>query len=447
MRYEDFKQLVISAAQTEGLTDYELYYNASESTNISTFRKEINEFSSSKEGGVCFRVLLNGQMGYASTEDLSEEEAKAIVRRAKESCAVLESAEEQFLGEAGGAYQSFEKKEYPLPETAALIQAALKGQELAYGADPRVTDGTSTMVMNMKDSVAIYNSRGLDLFRENSASLTYLRAVVKDGEEMNNSFEIKAGPIETWNQEKLVKGAVEKALAKLGAQVAPTGNVPVIFSPDAMASFLGTFSSAFSAEAAQKGLSPLAGKEGEKIAADCVTLVDDPFHPDALMPTSFDAEGMPTRKKNVIEKGVFTTLLHNLKTAKVAGVSTTGNASKRGYQGAVNVSPFSFVLAPGDLSEEELLAKAGDGVYINDVMGTHAGASPISGDFSLQSEGFMIEGGKKTYAVKAFTVAGNFYEMLKQIEAVGSNFRMDSFGSTSFGSPSVLVQGLSIAGK
>ena len=59
----------------------------------------------------------------------------------------------------------------------------------------------------------------------------------------------------------------------------------------------------------------------------------------------------------------------------------------------------------------------------------------------------MIEGGKKTYAVKAFTVAGNFYEMLKQIEAVGSNFRMDSFGSTSFGSPSVLVKGLSIAGK
>jgi len=447
MRYEDFKKLVIEAARAENLTDYELYYSSSESTSVSAFQREINKFSSSRDGGVCFRALINGQMGYASTEDLSEEEAKNIVLRAKENAAVLESAEEQFLGEAGGEYQSVEKKAYPLPETDAMIRAALKGQELAYAADPRVVDGTSTSVVKMTESVAIYNSRGLDLFHENSAALTYTMAVVKDGEEMNNSFEFKAGAPEDWKQEELARKAVVKAIAKLGAQVAPTGNVPVVFSPDAMASFLGTFSSAFSAEAAQKGLSPLAGKEGEKIASDCVTLVDDPFHPDALVIMPFDAEGMPTRTKNVIDKGTLTTLLHNLKTAKVAGVKTTGNASKQGYQGSVNVSPFSFVLAPGENSVEELLAKAGNGIYIHEVQGTHAGADPISGDFSLQSEGVMIEDGKKTYAVKDFTVAGNFYEMLKQVEAVGSDFKMDSFGSTSFGSPSVLVNGLSVAGK
>ena len=447
MRYEEFKNLVVQAAEKAGLTDYELYYSASESTEIETFRQEVDKFSSSAEGGVCFRALVNGQMGYASTEDLSAEEAEAIVARAQENAAVLESAEKQFLGEGGGQYETFEKKEYPLPETDALIKAALHGQELAYAVDPRVTDGTSTVVMRMKQSVAIFNSRGLDLSAENQASLCYIAAVVKDGEEMNDEYKIKAGPIDEWKQEELAEKAVKAALAKMGAKAAPTGSYPVVFAPDAMSALLMTFSPAFSAEAAQKGLSRLAGKEGTKIAAECVTLVDDPFHKDSLMPMPFDAEGMPTRRKNVIENGTLTTLLHNLKTAKVAGVPTTGNASKRGYAGSVQISPFSFVLAPGEMTEEELLAKAGNGVYIDTLNGTHAGADPISGDFSLQSLGFMIEDGKKTRPVKDFTVAGNFFDLLRHVEAVADNAEMESFGATNFGSPSVLVSGLSIAGE
>ena len=447
MRYEEFKNLVMQAAEKAGLTDYELYYSASESAEIETFRQEVDKFSSSAEGGVCFRALVNGQMGYASTEDLSEEEAEAVVARAQENAAVLESAEEQFLGEAGGKYEAYEKKEYPLPETDELIKAALHGQELAYAADPRVVDGTSTVVMRMKQSVAIFNSRGLDLAAENQASLCYIAAVVKDGEEMNDEYKIKAGPIGEWKQEELAEKAVKAALAKLGGKVAPTGAYPVVFAPDAMSALLMTFSPAFSAEAAQKGLSPLAGKEGTKIASDCVTLVDDPFHKDSLMPMPFDAEGTPTRKKNVIENGTLTTLLHNLKTAKVAGVPSTGNASKRGYAGSVQISPFSFVLAPGEMTEEELLAKAGNGVYIDTLNGTHAGADPISGDFSLQTLGFMIEDGKKTRPVKDFTVAGNFFDLLQHVEAAADNAEMESFGMTNFGSPSVLVSGLSIAGE
>jgi PmbA protein len=102
-------------------------------------------------------------------------------------------------------------------------------------------------------------------------------------------------------------------------------------------------------------------------------------------------------------------------------------------------------LAPGEMSEEELIAKAGNGVYINSLGGLHAGADPISGDFSLQSSGFMIREGKKCEYVKSFTVAGNFYEMLKNIVCVASNLEMP--GMSSFGSPSVLVDGLSVAGK
>ena len=449
MKYEEFKKLVIEAAEAEGLKDYELYYSSSEDTTVETFKHEVNNFSSSAEGGVCFRTLVGGQMGYASTEDLSAEEAAEIVKRAKANAAVLESAEEQFLGEAGGTYEKQERKPLELPTTEEMVKTALAGQDVAYAADPKVIDGTSSEVIRATQRIAIYNSRGLDLQQENNAVVFLSAPVVSDGKEMNNTYELHPGALKDLDLKEVVGKAVEAAVKKLGADVAPTGAYPVVFAPKAMASLLATFSSAFSAEAAQKGLSLLAGKEGQTIAAEKVTLTDDPFYEESLMPMPFDAEGMPTRKKNVIDKGVFTTLLHNLKTAAVAGVKTTGNASKQGYAGTVGISPFTLLLVPGEFTEEELLARAGNGVWIDSLQGMHAGANPISGDFSLQSAGFMIENGQKTKAVKAFTVAGNFYELLKNVEAIGNKAEMGGFGVgiTGFASPAVLVSGLTVAGK
>jgi len=129
----------------------------------------------------------------------------------------------------------------------------------------------------------------------------------------------------------------------------------------------------------------------------------------------------------------------------VAGKETTGNASKAGYASQVSTATYTFYLAPGEIDEEALLQQAGNGVYINSLGGLHAGADPISGDFSLQSAGFLIENGQKTTAVKSFTVAGNFYELLKNIQCVASNLEFPGMGT--IGSPSVLASGLSIAGK
>ena len=132
----------------------------------------------------------------------------------------------------------------------------------------------------------------------------------------------------------------------------------------------------------------------------------------------------------------------------MAGVKTTGNAAKAGYAAPVEVRPFTMYIAPGTMTEEELLQKAGNGVYINFLGGLHAGANPIPGDSSLQSAGFLIENGKKTTPVKSFTVAGNFYDLLKQITDVASNVEIPMpTGMTAFGAPSVLAANLSVAGK
>ncbi len=448
MDFNSFKSAVIAQAEAQGIAEYELYYQASEGTSVSAFKHEIDGFTSANSGGVCFRCIVGGKMGYASTQELSAAQAADIVRRAADNAASLESEEAVFLGEGGQTYEPLELKKTDLPDTAEMIKAALRGQDALYAADPAVIDGCSTRVMSEKSVVAIYNSKGLDLSYENSSAGLMMGAVVTDGKVMENSYERKMGNIGEIDFDELAGKAAEKAKAKLDATVAPTGVWPVVFAPDAMTSFLATFSSAFSSENAQKGLSRLAGKEGDVIAAPIVTLVDDPFYKDSPMPINFDDEGSPAKCKKVIENGVLNTLLYNLKTAAVAGKTTTGNASKSGYNAPVGISPFTMYIVPGDVSEEELLKMAGNGVYINSLGGTHAGANPISGDFSLQSAGFLIENGVKTAAVKSFTVAGNFFDMLKKITAIGNNIEEPSSrGTAGFASPSVLVENLSIAGK
>ena len=448
MDFKTFKNAVIARAEAMGIAEYELYYQAGSSTSVDTFMHQINEFTASESGGVCFRCIVGGKMGYASTEDLSAEQAKAVVQKAADSAGVLEAEEQVFLGEGGQVYEPLELTPYELPTTEELIATVLATQEKIYAADPMVIDGCQTQGIAQRSEMAIYNSKGLDLHYENNAAGLVVVGVVSDGKEMANDYQIKLGKLDTIDVDTMVKKAVDSAKIQLGGEPAPTGQYPVIFNPEAMSSLLGVFSSAFSSEAAQKGLSPYAKSEGEMVAASIVTLVDDPFHKENPEPINFDAEGSPTHKKNVIENGKLTTLLYNLKTAAVAGKKTTGNASKAGYDSGVAVRPFTMYLQGGEISEEELLQQAGEGVYITDLSGLHAGANAISGDFSLQSSGFMIRDGKKAEYVKSFTVAGNFYEMLKNIRILANNCTLPrAMGMTTFGSPSVLVDGLSVAGK
>ena len=447
MNFNEFKQAVIAKCAELGISEYELYYQVGGSTSVEVFKHEINEFSSSLTGGVCLRCIVDGKMGYASTQALNAAEAAAIVERAADNARTLETVDQVFLGEGGQEYEPLELTPYPLPSTEELIATTLATQEKLY-AQEGIIDGCQTQGFLERSEIAIFNSKGLDLHYENSASGLVAVAVVTNGKEMENSFKIKLGKLDAIDTDELTRTAAESALQKLGGDVAPTGKYPVVFNPEAMCSLLGVYSSIFSAEVAQKGLSKLADKEGQVIAADIVTLVDDPFHKENPEPMNFDAEGSPTHSKKVIENGRLNTLLYNLKTAYKAGKKTTGNASKGGYTAPVGISPFTMYLAGGNISEEELLEQVGEGVYITSLGGLHAGADAISGDFSLQSAGFMIEGGKKTRYVKSFTVAGNFYELLMNITALADNMTLPRpMGKTTFGAPTTRVDGLSIAGK
>jgi PmbA protein len=195
-------------------------------------------------------------------------------------------------------------------------------------------------------------------------------------------------------------------------------------------------------------MSLLAGKEGEKIASEIVNITDDPMREGVSIQTNFDAEGVAAYRKSIVEGGVLKTMLHNRETAKKAGVESTGNASKGGYASPVAVSPYAFCLEAGDKTEDELFAMAEGGIYITELKGLHAGANPITGDFSIESAGFKIVDGKLGEAVKSFTIAGNFFELLKSIAALSDTVEVAVTGGfTTFGSPAVLIHNMSVAGK
>jgi len=445
MDFNAIKKAVADTAKKLGLEEYELYYVQDSGVSAETLKHEISALSSAVSGGVCFRCIVDGKMGYASSELMDADEMEALVIRAASNAKCVEA-------EGGGVIFTGSKKygkiNAPTPkilDTAEMKAMALEIEKELYSTSDKVVDGSNAGVGSSEMWVRIFNSHGLDL--ENHVGRNYAVAygVVNVNGEVKNDYEVREGNcIEDFAG--MATSAVESALSQIGAQCVETGNYKVIINKRQMASLLSAYSSIFSAKNAQNGLSLLAGKEGETIASECITISDDPFREGYALQTHFDAEGVATYKKNVVEKGVFKTLLHNLSTAQKAGVVTTANASKAGYAGSVEISPYCLCIEGSDISEEKLFEMAGSGIFVTELKGLHAGINAVTGDFSLESSGFMIENGKKGRPIKSFTIAGNFFELLKNVEAVADTVKIGMGGFTSFGAPSVLISSLSVAG-
>ena len=445
MNFNEIKKAVVNAAEKAGVTEYEIYFVQDSGMSAETLKHEISSFSSSVSGGICFRCVVDGKMGYASSELMEVDEMEELVYRAVSNAKYVESDDGGVIFAGSPKYEKINAPEPRVLDAAHIKEMALSIQKEMYEASDKVIDGCESAVMTSEMWIRIFNSYGLDLENHVGRNLAYAQAAINVDGEPANSFVIRRGN-DHKDFEGMSKEAVDSALAKIGAGHVETGVYNIIFDKYEMASLLSAFSPVFSAKNAQHGMSLLAGKEGEMIASECLTVTDDPFREGYELQTHFDAEGAATFRKKVIENGRLNTLLHNLATAKKAGIETTGNASKAGYAGSVEISPYCFCIEGSDITEEELFRLADNGIYVTDLMGLHAGVNAVTGDFSIEASGFMIENGKKGRPVKTFTVAGNFFEMIKNIEAVADNVKIGMGGFTAFGAPSVLVKNISVAG-
>ncbi len=448
MKFEQIKEILVAAAAREGIELYEIYAMSDRSMSTETLKDEISAFSYGVSGGVSFRCIVDGRMGYASGELMTEEALAALVSRAAENARCIESDDVAEIYAGSAHYDEVGTGDFALPEAAALKDWALRLQRETYAQDAMVSDGTQSTALAYESEIDLYNSRGLSLHNRVGIAGAGVYAVVKASED-DAEMDGKILPGQAYEDFAAVPAEVVRdAKARLGAVVMESGRYDCILCAQQVRSLLSVYASAFSAKQVQMGLSLLKGRLGEKIASDCLNITDDPRDPHCPVQTSFDGEGVATYQKPMIQGGVLKNYLYDLTTAQKDGVTSTGNGQRGSYTSPVSIAPYCFRVEAGEMSREDMMAQIGDGIMITELKGLHAGANAVSGDFSIESAGFRIRDGKRAEPIKSFTIAGNFFELLKSVDGVGNAVDYGFPGGfTVMAAPDLLIRGVSVAGK
>lgn len=438
-----FREEAFEYALSMGCSAAELVENSGSQFGVGILKGEIDTYTVSRTRSLGLRVQLNGKNGYAATE--APEDPKVLVHAAMDNARVVQSEDEHPM--AGPA--SCVDLPHPPDALAGMgekekIELCRELERVTLSLDPRAKRVASCKVVTATGATSIRNTLGLHAQREENLSCIFVTPILEDGDEVHDGGSFRARG-EALDIEACAKEAVEEAAMQFGGKPIAPGAYRVLIRNDAMYSLLSAFSGMFSAEAAQKGFSLLAEREGQMIAAPCIHILDDPLL--NLNPMAFDDEGVPAHTKAVVEAGRLETLLHNLKTAQKAGVVTTGNAGRGGAGGPVGVRPSNFYIRAGEMNRDALMRTLGDGLFVTELSGLHAGVNGVSGEFSLLCKGQLVQGGKAVRPVAYITLSGTFLGLLQGVEAVGSDLRFSLPTGTCFGSPSLLIRELMVSGQ
>ena len=430
-----------------GFGDMEVYYQKNKSFNVKVFEGEIQNYSLSEQEGLSFRGLFDKKMGYAYTEKVDETSVDMLIESAKMNAEVIENDDEEIIFEGSKEYREVISYNDELENVSTEDKIALVFQleKETANLDKRVETVDPCMYSESFSESIVINTKGLELEDKSNLAFLYAGVKVREGEDIKTALGYKiTNDFSEFDAKQVAKEAVDDGVKMLGAKPISSGDYRIVLENVVSADLLDAFTSIFSAEAVQKDLSRLKGKLGEKISSELITIVDDPFRENGIGSTSFDSEGVASKYKKLIDKGVLGTFLHSLKTAKKDGVEPTGNGFK-GYKSSVSIGPTNLYIEPSETSFDCLLADIDRGLLVTEVQGLHSGLNSISGDFSLSAEGFLIEGGKLTSPVNQITIAGNYFDMLNDVEELGSDLRFTLPGA--IGSPSLKIKKLSVAGE
>ncbi|MDF2675089.1 MAG: TldD/PmbA family protein, partial [Clostridiales bacterium] len=279
MDIKEFSVKLFKHGELNGFNDMEVYFTNSDSFEVNAFNQDLDSYSVNTLSGLSFRGIINGKMGYAFTEKFEDEDIHFLVSNAKQNAKEIQSDIEASIFEGSKEYKKLENNELKDAEVNTKIQNTLSMEKAAQESDKRIVSVQYCVTETGKNYRRIINTKGLDIGEASGYAVAYLAAVAKEGEDVKSSFKFKFDPdYSKISFKEIVEGAVEEAISKLGAKTVDSGKYRVIFRNDTAANMLETFSSVFSSDSIQKGLSLLKGKIGMKIASSAVTLVDDPFY-------------------------------------------------------------------------------------------------------------------------------------------------------------------------
>lgn len=434
---------LIAKARAAGAdaADAVAFESASLAVSLRFGKTEKLERSESRDLGL--RVFVGTRQAIVSSTDRDAEALDALVERAVAMARVVPEdayaglADSDLLATKRPDLDIVDRDDDPSPET--LMEQARIAEEAAL-AVPGITNSEGADAAWSRTHMALAASNGFS--GAYSVSRRSLSAAVLAGAgtamERDYDYDTKVYAADLSSPEDIGRKAAERTVRRLNPRKAKSCRVPVVFEERAARSLLSHLISAISGPSVARGTSFLKDMMGKRVFPESVTIVDDPFIRRGLRSRPFDGEGVAVERRTLVDKGVLTSWLLDLRSARQLGLTTTGHAS-RGASGPPSPAPANMYLAAGERSRDAIIGEIEEGFYVTELMGF--GVNGVTGDYSRGATGFWIEKGKIVYPVSEMTIAGNLKDMYRNLEAADDlelRFGLDT--------PTLRVDGMTVAG-
>ena len=434
---------LVEAARKAGADSADAVAVRGMSLSIEVRDGAVEESERAEGDDIGLRVLIGRRQAVVSTNDMSPDGTAALAERA---VAMARAApEDKYAGLAdvnqlAHEFPDLDLIDHGLPTVAGLEAMARKAEQAALAVKGVAKSGGASASGGIGGMVLVtsHGFRGAYLGSRHGISMT---AIAGEGTGMERDYDfssaLHASDLES--PEKIGRVAGERAVERINPRKVSTRKVPVMFDPRVAGSLVSHLASAVNGASIARKTSFLMDKMGEKLFADGVSIIDDPFRKRGLRSRPFDGEGVAGRKLALVENGVLRSWLLDCTTARELGLATTGHA-QRGVSSGPSPGASNLHLEAGTKTPATLIADIADGFYVTDLIGM--GANMVTGDYSRGASGFWIENGKRTYAVSEVTIAGSLLDIFRTLTPANDlEFR---YGVNA---PTVRLEGLTVAGQ
>ncbi|MBA7643998.1 Metalloprotease PmbA [subsurface metagenome] len=444
MDYKGLAEELVKKCMNKGADQAEVYIESGRNLRIRVRNGDIETVQEAATHGVGFRVFVKGKLAFSSCNDFTNQALENAVVSAVRFASSTTPDENNVLPDDKGITQIEGLYDPQISQVAMdkKIELAKKVEKLAM-KDSRITKSSGASYSEGEGEIFLANSNGLLKSYKESGCGFGVSVVAEKGDQKSTGGESCSRHFfsDLKPPEEIAAKAAKDAYEMLDPQMVKTQKASVIFDPDVARAILGGILAAVNGERVLQGASFLRDKLDQKIASELLTIIDDGTRPKGMRSKPFDGEGVPTKKRTIVDKGVLKGFMYNTIVAKRAGVKSTGNASRGGFTSVPGIGAHNFFVAAGKNSGEEIIKATKVGLLLKGVTGY--GINPVNGNFSGGASGFWVQNGKIAFPVKGLTVAGNALDMLNAIDMVGNDLDLNR----SFTAPTFRIKLIQIGGK
>ncbi|MDO4997429.1 MAG: metalloprotease PmbA [Neisseria sp.] len=432
----DLCQLALQTATAKGATAAEADLSESLGQSVQVRLQEIEQIEHQQDKSLDITVYVGKSKGRASTADFSQAAIEQTVQAAldiarytaQDDCAGLADAD--LMARECADLDKFHPWDLP---SAEAVELAKRCEAAALASDERVENSEGAGVQNSHYQFVYGNTHGFVQHQQGTRHSVSCSVVAADGKGMQRDYwyDLARSPDELDSVENIGKIAAERATRRLGAKSVPTGNYPVVFDATISGSLIGHIVGGLSGSALYRQSSFLLNSIGQQILPSHLHLREEPHIPRAWSSTYFDAEGVATQPRFVIENGIVQGYFLSSYSARKLGMQTTANAG-----GAHNL-----LLNHTVGTQADLLKQMGTGLLVTELMGQ--GVNMLTGDYSRGAAGFWVENGIIQYPVEEITIAARLQDMLLNIAGVAN----DALRRSSHKVGSILLESMTVAGQ